>query len=324
MHNQFQQVNPFREPSWRFQRVLDLVERDTPGRCTQRDDPEVKAYRRFAGKFRSAQSEESRMALFPKYPGLFLANLFHHQPDAEWRWLLQAHILTGSNNEKIARKLATLPSAVDWYEKIFFHVRDRLEADHYIVKQVIGKFEDRTASAREGKLTAFQEQMSYKLFGYYGGPLLLDVIFGGFLKVPKPDRPERVDQWLDACMQTLLRRKSVHATRHLEINKFNVMQLLEIHVRIVEAAKETGGSATEYERNVQAVLDDIPWELAALRAKRQKAEATSVETVPTAIEPRAAETMQLAVGQVPRKLLRDWKLRILPADESLKEEEKEK
>jgi hypothetical protein len=313
MHEQFQSVNPFREPSWRFQRVLDLVERDRPGRCTSRDDEYVKAYRRFAGKFRGARSEENRISLFPDHPGLFIANLIHHQPDKEWRWLLQARILSGEGDKKIASRMSTLPSAVDWYEKIFFNVRDRLEAEDYIAKHAIGKLEDRGPSAREGRQTDFQEQMSYKLFGYYGGPYLLDIMFSGFLKVPRPDRPERVDQWMDGTMQTLVRRKALSAARHLDINKFNVMQLLEIQLRIIEAAKDSGGSATEYERNIQAVMDDIPWELSEARSKRLERAADMGDFAETAVEPRADELLQMSMGQVPRKLLKDRKLRIVPA-----------
>lgn len=318
MHNQFQLVNPFREPSWRFQRVLDLVERDQPGRCTQRDDTYVKQYRRFAGKFRSARSEEARMALFPEYPGLFLAHLFHHQPDKEWRWLLQARILTGENDEKISQRMATLPSAVDWYEKVFFNIRDRLEATDYITKQIIGKTEDRAPLARKGQLTDFQEQISYKLFGYFGGPLILDIMFSGFTKMPMPERQDQTDAWLDATVQTLVRRKATHAARHLEIHEFNIMQLLELQLRIVEASEEAGGSATDFERNVAEVLNNVPWELAEVRAKARAAAVDNKDYIPTAVEPRVEELMQLAIGQVPRKLLRDRKLQILPPNASEK------
>jgi hypothetical protein len=313
MHDQFQHVNPLREPSWRFQRVLDIVERDTPGRCTKQDDEAVREYRRFVVKLRRQQSGEGQMTIFPKFPGLFLAHLLHHQADKEWRWLIQARILSGEDNEAIASRMSMLPSAVDWYEKIFFNVRDRLDATDYIVKQVIGKPEERKATAREGAISDFQEQISYKLFGYYGGPLVLDIMFGGFAKMPMPERPERTAEWLDTTWSTLLRRKSASAVRHLEINKFNIMQLMEMQLRLIEVAKDSGGSDTEFERNVQGLLNEIPWELSEVRAKRQAEEMDQDLFVPTAIEPRSDELMQIAMGRVPRQLLTDRKLQILPA-----------
>lgn len=258
------------------------------------------------------------MALFPKYPGLFAAHLFHHQPDKEWRWLLQARILSGENDEQVARRMSTLPSAVKWYERIFFNVRDRLDASDYITKQVIGKMEERSTSAREGRLTDFHEQMSYKLFGYFGGPIILDIIFSGFTRVPMPDRADRTDQWMDSTMQSLVRRKATSAARHLEINKYNIMPLLDLNMRIIEAAKDSGGSVTEYERNIQTVMDTIPWELSEARVKRMERTGEQVPFETTAIEPRADELLQLAVGKVPRKLLQDRKLRILPADPNKK------
>jgi hypothetical protein len=312
MHPQFQLVNPFREPAWRFQRVLDLVERERPGRCTQQDDEYVRAYRRFAGKFRRVPPGEGQMTLFPRYPGMFLAHLFHHQPDKEWRWILQAHILTGETDQEIASRLAIVPSAVDWYEKIFFNVRDRLHARDYIVKQVIGKPEDRRASARDGALTEFQEQISYKLFGYFGGPHVLDLVYSGFLDVPSPDRVDRAGEWLDEAWRALIRRKSGSAARHLEVNKYNIMPLMELHLRIIEVAKDSGGSLTEYERNVSALLDGVPWELAERRHKQQVESVEDADYIDVAIEPRAEELMQMALGRVPQKMIKDRRLKIVP------------
>jgi hypothetical protein len=312
-HNQFQLVNPFREPSWRHQRILELIERDPPGRVSSRDDEWVREYRRFMGKIRRAEDAESQMALFPKYPGQFLAYLFHHQPDKEWRWLLQARILTGTDFESVARRMMTIPSAVFWYEKMFFNVEDRLEADDYIVKMVIGKPEDRILSSRDGVISDMQEQINYKLFGYFGGTLLLDVMFSGFLKRrPKPERVDQVDDWQNQSWTTMIGRKALSAARHFQVNKYNVMQLFELQARIIEAAKSAGGSITEFERNVAAVLNEIPWELNEAR-KQRLGESQKTFNV-TAVEPRASEMMELAQGRSPRKLLRDKKLRILPPD----------
>lgn len=314
MHVQFQEVNPFREPSWRFQRVLDLLERDRPGRPGRRDDKYIREYYRFASRFRR-ETNNGKMALFPEFPGIFLANLFHHQPDAEWRWLLQAHILSRASDEQIARKLATLPSAVDWYERIFFNVRDRLDSPHYIFKQVIGRLDEHAVNTSDRRLTTVHEQISYKFFGYVGGPLLLDIIFGGAVHLPPPSKADQVADWLDSAAQMLIRRKAVAAAQHLEVNKYNIMELLEVHTRIVEASRQSAGSINEYEQNVQAVLEEIPWELstrAAARAERTAKQDSTDDYVPTHVEPRSDELLQLAAGKVPRKLLDDRRLKLMP------------
>lgn len=307
MHQQFQSVNPFREPSWRFQRVLDLVERERPGRCTQRDDDYIKEYRRFVGKLRRNQDPEDQMSIFPKFPGLFLAHLWYHHPDKENNWMLQSWILTGESNEYIGQQMCLIPSAVEWYERIFFNVRDRLLAPYYIVKRVIGRLDDRGSLPRDGKMSEFQSQMSYKLFGYFGGPFMLQAIFAGYVKTTQPNDPDALDDWIDDTFRRGLRTKSVTAIRHLEVDKWNVMQLFELHARLIEATNAESGASTNYERNVKAVLENLPFELAEARRKR-----TGSPFAISAVEPRVDEMIMLSKGKTPSKLERDKKLRILP------------
>lgn len=308
MHQDFQKFNPVRVPSWRYERVLKLAEHQpaalVPHR--RRDDKVVKAYYKFWRCYDRTESEEERVALFPKNPGMFYAHVMHHHPDPEWRAILQARLLTRDSDEEIADRAGTIPSAIRCYEQIFFNVRDRLDMHDWIVKTILGTEAQRAAN-RYDSWTPHQRYTAYKLFAYFGGSLTLDVIISGFTSGDFPKQRADVGRWFDRTMQQLLKSKATTAARLFEVNKFNVMELMQISMSAIHHENKAGdGPQSEIEKSIDALLKEVPWGLA--RKGYGQLGALQQEYALGRVEPRAGEQMLLASGRTPAKLLEQAKM----------------
>lgn len=303
MHKDFQTYNPFRVPQWRYDRVLQLVEHRPRARrpSPKRDDEYVRAYWNFFRKYDRAEEEEDRLALFPNQPAMYYAHLIHHHPDREWRAMIQARLLTRVSDEEIAETAATLPEAIFLYEKLFFHVRDRIDSHDWIVKTVMGTAANR-ASNRNDSWTDNQRNLAYKLFAYFGGPIVLDVIISGFLSGDFPKNKSQIGPWFDSTMRLLVKRKATMAAQLFEVNKWNVMQLLEIHLQISNAENAAqSGPQTDIEKGINALLQTVPWGLAKRGYDQLTEEQQRYALSP--VEPNAMEQMSLASGKVPASLI---------------------
>jgi len=305
MHSQFQRYSPYRPAAWRQERVLDLAEHlpvpKKPHR--RRDDQYVREYYRFLQKFLAQTTEDGRANLFEKNPALFYAHSLHFHPDREWRSIAQGFLLTGDPLEDCADHLDTIPEALDWYEKLFFNVRDRLHAQVWVAKTVLGSAAYRAAN-RGDTVTENQQDLLFKMFGYYGGPLVLTIVVSGHRRGSLPRRAEDITPWYDDTFATLIRNRSTQAAQVFQVNKFNVMELMQIHVSIMHAerAATAGGPETDVEKNVRAFMDRIPWVVARKGAKDLQPGTLEHRYATSAIEPRADEQMALALGYVPEQL----------------------
>ena len=297
----YERYNPFRDPSWRQERVLALVDRQPEPAQPHRvhDDDYIKIYYSFLRHFKGG-TEEDRIRLFEEDPGLYYAYAFRNQPDFEWKALLEARLLARESDEYIAANLGTLPGTITWYEKLFYNVRDRLHSRDYIIKACLGKSLAREVG-RDDTLPDPVRYTCYKLFGYFGGPIVLDVIMSGFGDNPFPLKPEKAEEWLDHSIRTAICSRGAMASQVFKIDKWNVMQLLEIQQRFIqfeqEARLSSGGASAEYQQNIESFFEQIP--LSIGRAAKEGSSPETLKFTNTAVEPRADEQLALSVGVVP-------------------------
>lgn len=303
-HPAYQQYNPFREPQWRGERALSLVEgAQGPRRASPKsDDQYVRQYRNFLVKYLPQQDESLRLALFPRYPALYYAHQLQYHPDREWRTFCQARLLARQSDKEIGEAIGTLPEAVAWYEALFFNVRDRLDNHDWIVKTVLGTRDQRAAN-REGSITDHQRELLYKIYGYFGGPMILDVIISGFVSGNLPKNKAGIPGWFDSTWKTMMRSRSAEECRVFEHNRYTVMQLFEIHLAIMNAEQASAdGPLTESDKNIETMLLNLGsvWGMAhkglELRTEQQQQYAIS------ATEPRASEQLMLGAGVIPTQL----------------------
>lgn len=281
----YQRYNPFRRPDWRWESVLRMVDRHpNPGRCTRRDDSWVRRARNFMLKWR-ARDEHERQELFYENgganAGLFYAyQLFERAQDRpEEAMVMQARLLTPMPFKEIADACDTLPQTVEWYEALFYNVRDRLQARDWVTTQVLvpammrnfGLSDNAHASSPDGDAhPPWSNQViarpfldaSLKMFAYFGGPVLCEFMIHGFLAGKTCRSVEDIPRFLDEHWAVTIKARSAQAARTFSINKYNVMELFQTHARIMEIERSEGSATqqrTNIERHVSALLDEVPW-----------------------------------------------------------------
>lgn len=291
--SKFQKYNPFREPNWRYNRVLELAERQgAPGRVSWRtDDDYVKVAKNFVVQY-NRLPEEERNQLFASNPGLYYAYMLNEAPDEEVNCMVQARILAGETDAEIADHICTLPATIEWYEALFFNVRDRLGCQDWIVSTILGPSAERGVKDRSFDFAA-------KMFGYFGGSLALEVIATGFNIEDRPKGRDQVSDFLDTATMIGLKRKSAMAAMTFEVNKFNVMQLFDTHARLMEmerSADAAGAIQNNYEKNVASLFKEMDW-TAGIEGKRPMPGNSPLRKFRgLAAEPRAEELAQLGKG----------------------------
>lgn len=266
----------FSRPEWRWERVLELTSRNpVPGRCTRRDDDYVRRARAFHIKWtRQYSTEAGRRELFFEEPGLFHAYQIHEKADddPEGAMYLQARLLAGQTPEQIFDAMGLDALTVEWYEAVFFNVLDRLKRRDWITKQVLlpAMLRHHDVAADEQHGIPFRDSSvarpfldgSLKMFAYFGGPHLVDLLITGFQSGKPLARQEDLNNWLDANWATTIRRRSAIASQQFEINKYNVLELFQIHTRIIEidrSEESQDAARTTTERHIKAMLDELPF-----------------------------------------------------------------
>ena len=250
-----------RSVTWRSDRVLELLKREPrPGRCTSRDDYFVREFRSFMVKRRNIQSDQGFEELFDRNPGIWYAAELHDNLNPRRRAIIQAMLLSGQDDLVIAKTYGGIPEAVQWYEALFFNVRDRLEANNWIQDSVI-------VPSYISQLDESPENTMLKFFGYYGGPVLLDFMVSGFKKgLNLPTSPEDLDLYLDKHFFTGIRRQSAMHVNMFEVNKYNVMELFNTHCRLIEIEKSSESAdeaRNSMEKNILVMLEELPWAVGA-------------------------------------------------------------
>src|SRR5262249_20813869 len=138
------------------------------------------------------------------------------------RWEVEARLLIEPPAQIAARCGVTRP-ILHAYEKVFFNVRDRLEATGYIVNQVLGGNLD--TSLREGQVGRI-----LKLYALSGGASVFEAVLDYFRHPPVlPARPELLPAADLAALRQKLLVKLAVVTRGLppDARAFKKLALLD-------------------------------------------------------------------------------------------------
>jgi hypothetical protein len=328
---EFNKFNFFRRPDWRWLRVLKMADRyPTPGRASKRDDKWVKAARNFLLRWRSKETDEEREDLWLEQPGLFYAyDLFARQPsEPEGAMFLEARLLARQTPEYIAECMGTIPDTIRWYEALFFNVSDKLHQRDWITARVLlpalMKNHDHSGSKYDEDIALpFKDSIvarpfldaSLKLFAYFGGVHIIDVMITGFQQGKPLASPEDMANWFDNHMSTTVRRRVSQAAMQFEINKYNITELLTVHTRIMEIERSEESQdqqKTTTERHIKAMVDEIPWAVGDHGEKM--AEGTllgRLDKMPG--ELRDDEVLRISSGQTVPGLADDFPTKLPPA-----------
>jgi hypothetical protein len=250
MHLDVIKDSPFRRPQWRSERVIAmLTHRPRPLRPRRSDDQYVRAYRWFLKHYLAAGDDgEERQRISLQMPHVEQAHRLYVAADVERRQILEARLLTGESSAEIAERFATDAKTIHYYEQLFFSVRDRMDCRDWIVKTILGSPQDR-APSRDGVLTAAQRGLAYKLFAYFGGPLVLDAVVMCLSPHQRPQQDE--DASFDDATRDIVRLRAAMAASVFATDGQNIMRLLNLAPRETpagSAVKAPGQMrATDYE-----------------------------------------------------------------------------
>jgi hypothetical protein len=203
--------NIFRPVDWRWRRAADLVDGGGP-LSPGHDDGPVQEALRYLRAWRACRAEEELQRLAREMPNLHGAHQLYLARSFQ-TWEAQARLLTKEPFETIAEKCGSDPRVIETLHSTFFHVRDRLHVEGYILFQVIGP------KAHSG-LTEADVDVILKMYAYYGGPIVLDRLVDYF-KNPPPEVPERPEQLAPGELKSLRDRLLVRASVVLDALPIN-------------------------------------------------------------------------------------------------------
>ena len=321
--------DPRRSPRWRYERAQSLVDGTViegvrvPTRPVRnRDDHHITAAWAFIQQWelvsRSGHNQrnlrEARLPLHVDNPGLFFAyDLFTAADGDRTRCELEARLLARQTDEQIAEELGTLPEVIDWYEQLFFNVRDRLHNRGYITNRVL----------MPGVTTNWDQlnlDLSSKFFGYFAGPYVLDAVLHCFdhgQQLPGPG--DSLDDFYDNHFSSQFKRRTAEAVNVFELNKYNVVELFAVHTKLIELkrrAQEGESSFTTVEASVGLVLESINF--AAGDGRQNALEQSPLKPYyGHAAELRADEMMRITAGEVPDDVVLLPSLKMPPPGEKI-------
>lgn len=310
--------NPFRQPDWRHTRVMQMVDnKPAPLRSSRRDDQWVVGFKNFLMRYRS-YNEPDREQLACELPDIHLAKMIYDRKDSQRESrkaeLIEARILAGQSNDAIAHELCGRPQIIEWYEKIFFNVRERLHAHDWIVDQVLMpaylKTHPLDPAPKQGKKRVEPQpgwfdvsepffDCTVKFFAYFGGPFLLDHVITGFRRGAVATSRDAVTDWYDDHMPNRLRQLTTQLATTCRFNKIDALKLFEIHTNLIAIRTSAPGKAQTKDQMLQAMsvfLGGFKW--AVGDEGREMAADTPVAAFDdSAVELRGDEMMLLSAGE---------------------------
>lgn len=173
---QWLQFDPFAGPAWRW----CMAERIAAGEMPYHRglDDALRAAVLFRRRERGDTSPGRRRRQGPSDAAIGEA-LELHTAGGLAEWELRARLLSGQDDQQIAERCGLTPETVGWYFKLFFDVRDKLQAPGYIMSHVIGY----------GPWSGFPNDQVGRFWGWMGwagGPQVLDVLIDTFHAVRRP------------------------------------------------------------------------------------------------------------------------------------------
>ena len=290
-----QSSNPHRPPDWRWQLAKYLQENRLRLHRSQSDNYICWA-KKFAIEIDNAADEWAQFSLAERSPAIYNAwALYKTTQLRNARWELEARLLARESRTEITRKTGLNSAIVDHYSAIFFDVEERLSHPTYVTHAVIGDAAKRGISERE-------PEVLWKMFGYWCGPDMLDLLVYHFTPAMKPKSSADIAAFLADDIRQQLQLKSAMAARSLQVNWQTQTEVLNLYLRMVELERNAGegeGGNESLKSGIQSLLENLPWTRdAAVAAQRSLVH----ESERGGVVLRAHQLLLLAAGQTPEDL----------------------
>ncbi len=214
-----QQTSPLRPVNWRQRLVLRLIS----GQLVPEDwvDSWTDEAARFQRALELCQSDADHHLLAEQMPDQYRAHQVRVSEPQSMRWEIEARLLAGESCTEIAQHFGIPAAVVEWYERVYFNVSDRLEHRGYIVHIVIGPKLQHGLRPRD-------VDVIWKIYGYFGGVHVLRHIIDTF-PAPAPEHPEDVEAFLRHRNEAVMVCQASQAARMVAVNAETAPELVKQH-----------------------------------------------------------------------------------------------
>jgi len=297
MLTEFSPRNPFRVPQWRWERARNVVEDNSP-LSRRMDDNAVRRAVHFRRRLELCNTPQDVALLEMEESPMFWAYEIFSARQESYQGLkneLEARILAQDTPEHVASRCCISPLAVKAYEEVFFNVTDRIQNTGYILHQVIGPRLHRGLQARD-----YAEL--WKLFGYFGGPIVLNMMIDQCVDPQRPvQSADLVNFVKDHTTKTLTRQAAV-AAQTLTINPFSQTEILDLFTKLLAIDKQAGpgttGADSSYQGAIRVMMEAVHW-VSGPREAPAGVEPKLLEKYDKLpVELSASEVMRVATGTV--------------------------
>jgi hypothetical protein len=171
-----------RPANWRYHRVKYIMSKEPDKQVfIDMDDAGVRyAYHIFQA-FANCKTPEDRYMCRNRYAGFYEACQIYKYFPVELSGLLEAYVLADEEPNKVAYNFSINVETLGWYEQLFFDARSRLDRPSFIHNQVCYPIFDTTRKAYNYKKVNYDIACAYRIFGYHGGPVVLELFSNAFL-----------------------------------------------------------------------------------------------------------------------------------------------
>lgn len=187
-------------------------------------------------------------------PGLFYAEQIHDREDLDVRWEIEARYLAKEPFEEIAKKAGMDVEIIQWYEKAFFSVVEKIDNKTYITHVAMGRSIHRGLFERDYDLL-------WKMLGYACGPHMVDSLVTRLTNPQRVLSPDQVDATKHTLVQSATVDKALTAMLTLPVS-YNQAVVMECYHKQLEIAKNAGGGGDVHNlivNNVHAALTSLPF-----------------------------------------------------------------
>jgi hypothetical protein len=292
---------------WRWHSAM-ARSRQADRRFTRQNDIVLSETTRFCRLWQASRSRPDRQRLASKMPGLYEALMIYKDERGDIRHTLEARVLANEPADAIAGKMAIRPEVVRYYEQVFFDVRPYLNSADYIVAQVI-----QTPTATEEPAARFRRLC--KLFGYFGGPLVLDNLFHMISNAARPTEPDQVAAFLAAQIAAAAPQNGALAARSLMPTEPRLAaDLTKVEAR--SGGSKEDDSLTRYEANVKELIESLRKHVCIIDGpvdpdnppeNCKHRSPLELKYMAGPVEPRADQWVQLSLGIEPPELAKRLK-----------------
>src|SRR4051794_35604225 len=153
-------------------------------------------YRRMLLELLAAGDGEERLtAVRNEFAAVYEAHGYHYSPEFRKRQEIEARLLSRASFEEIAFKFGGNPKAIEYFASLFFDVRDALDHRAWVVLMIRRRmrYDEESGCSR----AEAERGHVLRLFGYFGGPLVLDSLMNPLGEKKPPENAEQIRAWCE-------------------------------------------------------------------------------------------------------------------------------